>query len=239
MRSIGAAMSLKKGIPLGLQDIRDLVVSYSPGSIYVGNGTLGATDGVYMIRASDGADTVIGAIPILPADANIGAAYMTDVIKHFGRIVFKEVRLRLLPIFPSTATNMTVNVAPLRGVSNSALSVFKTDTTAATTALTVISIAGNEVAASYEEALLDLTPYIAGGDGSKQNEFNVSVVTNSTAAFGSSGFVGTNLIPCAFVVGGNNATTTLRGTTTHYVVIDLRLDLVDFVGNLVPTTVEG
>jgi len=78
---------------------------------------------------------------------------------------------------------------------------------------------------------MNMTPYIAGGSGSRQNEFNINspglgevVATSGTTAYLSA------LLPCAFVVSGHNSTSGLRGTQTHGVILSMNVDLLDFIG---------
>jgi len=214
---------------IGMSDLINHRVSYLTGYIYVGNGTLGATDSVYFIEPTGTYTVCGGPIAVVPSDPTVGASYVTDVDKHFSRKVVKRTFLRLEPLYPSTANSMSVIVGPLRGPAGSALSLFKSDTTAANAYTNVLSLSGSVQAASWEDLIIDLTPYIAGGSGAKQNEFAVAIQGPIADSFGVAGFNPIN-VPCCFAVSGHNSTSALRGTQTHAVIIEQVYDLVDFVG---------
>lgn len=234
-RSVGAGVSVStRGI--GMSDLINHRISYLTGYIYVGNGTLGATDSVYFVDPTV-TDTVLGVVAILPSDTLIGATYVADVDKHFARKVIKQCRLRLEPLFPSTSNSMSVIIGPLRGPATSSVSALKTDNTASNTYTNVLSLSGSKQCASWEDLEIDLTPYIAGGSGARQNEFPISGVT-SGVSFGGAGFNPTGVC-CCFAVSGNSSTTALRATKTHAVIIEQVVDLLDFVGGTVANPPEA
>jgi hypothetical protein len=77
----------------------------------------------------------------------------------------------------------------------------------------------------WQSAALDLTPYIAGGSGPKQNEFNMNgaAVTSSVSAVDGNGTV-----PCAFVYAGQSSDTNTHGKDVAVAVITMKVDLLDF-----------
>jgi len=127
---------------------------------------------------------------------------------------------------------MTLTAAPVRGPPGKAeLALGTTGTGAAVSQLNVMSLSGSKTCDSFENLEIDLTPYIAGGSGASQNEFQIadfenasgdSVVLDPMDVNGS--------VPCSFVVSGNSTVSALRGTNTHMVVIETQCDFLDFVG---------
>jgi len=223
----GAAYASKaKGI--GMADLLSHDVSYLAGYIYVGNGTLGATDGVYYVNTAQ-TKLVLNHVPILACDADLGQTYVKDIEKHYARKVIKRLRVRLVSLVPATTNSMMVVISPIRGPGDSQNSSVATGTSAALTLANVIGMAGATEAASYEDATLDLTRFIAGGAGKNENEFAV----NNSAA--STSFVGANLLgicPACVAVSGSNSSTGLRGTVTHMVVVESVVDFLDFIAGV-------
>jgi len=83
---------------------------------------------------------------------------------------------------------------------------------------------------------LDLTPFIAGGSGANQNEFNVQA--SNVGLWGTSADFELNS-PAGFAVGGSVATPSLYGTDLHMVVIEEVVDMLDFTGAVIMTVAEG
>jgi len=231
-RQMGTAVVLR--LPqVGIPNMKDQCFSYVAGSIYVGNGTLGATDKVYF-SPDAGTHTQTGApfTPIAPASTDFGSAYILAIEKLFRRKTYKRLRVFFFPIQSSTTNNMTITVAPIAGpadyaeATNVALS---TDTTATpATQLMVMSFSGNTTVDSFEPTMIDLTQYIRGGAGAKENEFAIG---NVSAGVNTTGGNQLGAIPACFVVSGNSNATALRGTNTHLVVVEEIVDLIDFTGN--------
>jgi hypothetical protein len=172
---------------LGLGDIKRLVMSWVAGYTYVGDGTNGTAASVYFLPASAGtpkwlvrgfvAGSSSGQVPIAGSDPDLGQAYIADVEKHFQRKIIRAMRLRLDSLQPSTSNNMMVVVAPSRGPGGTAASVPITYATAAVTANTVENVSsmkGSFPVDSWESKVCDITEFIAGGSGAKQNEFEIS-----------------------------------------------------------------
>jgi hypothetical protein len=210
-------------------------ISWLAGYIYVGNGTLGATDGVYYLDVSK-TYTLVGQVPILGADQLVGQVYVKDEIKHYARIRIRRQRLRLISLQPSTANNMAVYIAPVRGTGDSPNCSANTNTTAALTVANTISMDDSTPTPSYDSFERDISKDIAGGSGAAQNEFDVAAGVTSNVGTGGSY---TMVAPTCLCVSGINSTTALRGTQTHMVVIDQIVDILDFLGGNTPTNPEG
>jgi hypothetical protein len=215
-------------------------VSWICGSVYIGNGTLGANDSVYFQDAT-GTYNVPAPVPVLGADALVGASYVNALEKLYRRKRYRRVHAKFLAVQSSTTNNMTLTVAPVRGPpGDGETAAGKTDTSAAITQAAVMSLTGSKTVDSFEDATLDLTPYIASGSGGAQNEF---AIANSGPTPGNSPITtAQNLLgvcPNAFVVAGNSTVTALRGTKTHQVVIETVVDYLDFVGGVPAVDPEG
>jgi hypothetical protein len=241
MRTMGtaapAAVSIK-GMRVGMSDVLAHNISWLTGFIYVGNGTLGATDGVYFGDTSK-TFTILKNIPIAASDSVLGASYCSDIEKHYARKRIRSQKLTLLPLYPSTSNSMTVIIAPERGPGGTGGAATHTDTTAANLYTNILSMNGAKQVASWEQLDLDLTPYIAGGSGAKQNEFSVDALYAASTELGSNQPNGEGLIPTTFAVSGNNGTSGLRGTVTHAVVISQVVDYIDFLGGQVNPNPES
>lgn len=218
---------------VGMSDVLRHTVSWLIGYVYVGNGTLGATDSIYLTDPT-GTDIIVpvasagkGAnVPMAPADALLGASYVTDVFKHFARLRLLRQHIDIFSLLPSTSNSMTVVIGPQRGPSN--VGGAATDTTAALTYTEVISMAKATQVASWQNARLDMTEHIAGGAGARQNEFmTAGPATNDTGSFN---YYNVQVIPSTFAISGTNSTTGLRGLKTHAVIGTWIVDLIDFIG---------
>jgi len=221
---------------VGMKDLQAHEVSYVAGYVYVGNGTNGATDGVYFrcagvngIVPNAGSYAQGGQVPILPADVNIGQTYVKDIEKHYSRKRVRRIKMTLVSLQPATSNSMVVAVAPIRGCGQSGETAYAwTTTDAAPTLQNTLGMAGAKSCASWESLTLDLTPYIAGGSGADQKEFSVATDA-SDAAWGNADLDLDMVAPCAFIVSGQNSTSALRGTNTHYVLVSMVLDYLDFI----------
>lgn len=230
--SAPAAVSIK-GMRVGLSDVMRHNISWLAGYIYVGNGTLGATNSVYYMDVTK-TDCFTSPVPILAAQTGtpaVGASYIQDVEKHYARKRINSQKLTLLPLFPSTANSMTTIVAPIRGSQSADDTTATVGTGAGLSYTNVLSMTGSKQVASWEQLDLDLTTYIAGGSGSRQNEFSI----DSASGVGTTvGQVGSLISPSMIAVSGNNSTAGLQGTTTHAIVISQNIDLLDFLGGQTP-----
>jgi len=228
--TLGAAISTGIRTRVGVRDMRNIRIGYLAGYVYVGNGTLGAQDSVYMIDATK-TDTNVSITPVAPADSFYGQSYVSDFFKHFVRVRFNKISLEVASLNPSTTNSMVVNVAPYRA--GAIVPVKKTDTTAALVQASVMGMQGHDQIASWQTGCWDLTNYIAGGSGARQNEFSIS----AQVADLSNGSTTSNILvtPCGFAISGSNSTSGLRGTATHALLIECDIDLLDFDGGITPT----
>lgn len=226
-----AAVSIK-GMRVGMSDLLNHTISWLTGFIYVGNGTLGATNSVYFCDSTK-TYTILKNIPVAGSDSLLGASYISDIEKHYARKRINTQKLTLLPLFPSTANSMTVIVAPEKGPGGTYEVNSHTDTTAANLYTNVLSMNRAKQVSSWEQLDIDLTPFIAGGSTGRQNEFSIDSLTGTADEVGLNNTNSLGVIPTTFAVSGNNSTTALQGTVTHAVVITQNVDLIDFLGGQV------
>jgi hypothetical protein len=243
---VGAVVSTKL-IRLGMSDLRSHRIAWTAGTIFVGNGTNGIANSVYFLTAtgtylargfSAGAS---GMVPIVASDAQLGAAFIKDVEKHFARKVIKRMWIHLISLQPSTANNMMVVVAPSRGGGGVEWAIFDALATAAEPANTVINVTsmkGSFPCDSWQNKSVEITSFIAGGSGARQNEFDLDTIVSGNAA-GSvinpglvTGVDGDGDIPACFAVAGNSTTAALQNTNTHLVVIEQEVDYLDYIGGM-------
>jgi len=231
-QSVGAAIANNLVPRAGMSDIMRHRFAWLVGQVYVGNGTLGTTDQVYFEDRDANLYTYL--TPISPGDPYLGESYVTDVIKHYARKRVLSIRLYFVPEYPSTSNSMLVNLAPYRG--GNFVPTITTSTTGAPSVAGVLGMQDNLSFTSWQSAMLDLTPYVAGGNGPSQNEFNMS----ASAAEESSPSAASNSldVPCGFCLTGTNGTSGLRGLQTHLVIAEITMDLMDYIGGITPSGVE-
>jgi len=218
-----------RSVRVGMPDLKAHTVSWIAGYIYVGNGILGAANGVYFLTQT-GVYIVPGLIPVLGADGAVGASYVKSLDQLYRRKVYRKVSVKIMPLQSSTTNNMTYTVAPVRGPPGAVeLGAGSTSTAAAIPQINVLSMTGNQTRDSFEGMMLDLTGYIAGGAGALQNEFLIAGLggSNSPINFGQD-LLG--ICPCSFMIGGTSSVIALQGTNTHAIVIETVCDMLDFVG---------
>ncbi len=214
-----------------MQDLRAHEISWLAGYVYVGNGTLGATDGVYYQDVSKTEIAVPSSshssfqVPILPTSGKVGSSYVKDVEKHFARKRIHSLVIELISLQPATSNSMVAQFAPVRGAGDSDGVNFTTGTTAAMTLANALGMDGSRAVTSWENCTLDATRFIAGGSGAKQNEFNNDWYDDLASEFPSLD----GIAPACIAVSGQNNSTGLRGTQTHMIVIRLKLDYLDFI----------
>jgi len=221
----------------GVGDIRRLRVSWVIGYIYVGNGTVGLNNAVYFQDKAGNlcsgfiAGSQSGQVPCVGSDSLLGAAYVSDVSKHFARKKILRHWIHIDSLQPSTANNMMAVVAPSRGGGGTVKSVWSGATPVANTVENVSSMKGAFPIDSWESKTSDISGFIAGGSGSSQNEFEIQN-TSSGTTIENTATDGEGLVPCCFAVAGNSTTATLAGTKVHQVVLEQELDLLDYVGGM-------
>lgn len=215
---------------IGLSDLIAHKVSWIAGYIWVGNGTLGVTDAVYYYNRPQTKLATGGAchVPVLAGDNDVGANYVKNLEQMYARKVIRRLRARIISLNPSTANAMVACVAPVAGTGDSLNTTWATGLPAQQTMSNVVGMTREKPIPSYESRVLDLTSFVHGGSGPRQNEFDIA--SNAAA---SSTFVGQDLVgvaPCCLCVAGVNNTTALRGTITHMIVIEQVCDYLDFLG---------
>jgi hypothetical protein len=227
---VGAAVS-SSSVPrgLGLVDIRKMELSWQAGYIYVGNGTLGATNGIYFLDPSS-TYTLFPGIAVSGSDSLVGASYVNDLQKHFARKVIHKCFVEITSLNPSTSNSMVAYIAPYRGAGQTVNMVKQVDTTAANTLTNIISMTGARPFASWQSGVIDASSFISGGSGAAQNEFQINTTHNGNTTVYANNVDGVGLIPLSINCAGNNSTSGLQGTSTHIVVIRQIIDLLDFIG---------
>jgi hypothetical protein len=228
---VSYAPSLRK-VGWGLENIRGFPMSWNCGTISIGNNTLGTGAQAYFrTNAGSGGNYFCPTpIPIAPGDTYIGAGYCSDIIKHFATRVYHKVYLDITPIQSSTSNAGEIVVAPFRGGANAQLMTgVNTGIQTALIVSNVISMSGAVVFAPWQGKTIDITPYIAGGFGAKQNEFTCNNIDNGSATFLNGSVDGVGVVPACFAVAGTVAAA-LNGLDTHRVVVRVVVDLVDFIG---------
>lgn len=224
----------------GMSDVRNHRLCWLVGYTYVGNGTLGATDSVYLADVTKTYTVVTVAasgsnVPIAPGDSVLGASYATDVIKHFSRMRVNDLKLAVVSLHPSTSNDMVAILAPQAGGVN--IGGISASTNAAIAYSNVISMQGVASVPSWGSTIIELKSYIRGGSGAQQNEFSIDSYQYATATSGGPTTDYLGVIPATFAVSGNNTSTGLRGSFVHAVYACLTVDLIDYIGGDV-TNVE-
>jgi len=233
-RQVGTAVRVRMGT-VGMSDLMTHRVTWVAGTVYIGNGTLGATNSVYAAKQNASATYVAGTgggfwLPFAPADSLLGSTYGATLMKLYRRMRIRRAAVHLRTIQSSTTNNAVITLSPIRGPPGGAeIANVATDTTAAQTLQNLMSVSGSIDVDSFEDGCLDLTPYIAGGAGPRQNEF---AVANPLSASTDVGAVANLLgaVPCGFQVAGNSTVAALQGSVTHNIVCEMVVDLLDFVG---------
>lgn len=227
----------------GISDIHGLTLSYVAGTVCVGNGTVGIADQCSFypganITTVTGNSYASNLAPVAPANGTVsqisagvawGRSYIEDIWKHFARKRYHSIRVRYVPsgTGSNTINGITIAAAPYRG-SAAVYSVSNTNG-GSLSEESILSMKGSLQCPSYEPFEIDLTPYIAGGSGSKQNEFFVD--TYNIGSYPTSGSSGA-IVPACFVFGGRSVTAAVRGFPVGKILVTMVVDLLDFTGNL-------
>jgi len=235
---------------VGMRDKRELCSSYTAGYVWVGDGTSGAANAVLfqtyagtLLVGTSAANPPV--IPILPGDSVLGRSYMTDEAKHYNRRRYRRLLLHIDSFQPNTNAAMVLVVAPVRGSALCNAAYPQPKATAALTGATMDnarSMSGNQYLNSFDDkkkrTTIDLTPYIAGGSGPKQNEFAINAANGTgTTAFVVSQSVQTTIgsvtenSPCGFLIAGLNTVAGNAATQMFEIIVELEYDLLDFVGS--------
>lgn len=226
---VSTGRTFRFGGGMGISDLRAVNFAYQMGYVWIGNGTLGTNDNVYFADSS-ATYTVTGVVPILPADATLGASYITNVWKQFARVVYHRIRVHIMPVAAAVSSSTTIDVvlAPFRG--GSGVPVFKTDTTAGNSAVSAVGFSGAVQFDMWQGISMDITKFIAGGSGTRQNEFNVA---SSVASTSETATTGTLIAPCGLFFAGDSTGSSYRGFGVGRVYVEILVDLLDFTGGYV------
>jgi len=216
-------------------------ITWQIGVLRQGNGTIGASNRGYIdvfnsvdyIIVRDTSDGGYGC-PILPQDPYVGQSYAADLLKHFARIRYHKIVLHADTSTSATTGNVTFAIAPTSGASQVG---FATQTGTSTAVVLVLgaveALEGSKTIRAWDNVSMDMTKYIAGGSGPKQNEFDINQGFNSTIVSGTSGEF-RDVVPCCFVVGGQGGT---DGSIYHNVWAEAWVELIDFLAADVPSNV--
>lgn len=231
----------------GISDIRSLRICWTAGYTWVGDGTSGTANSVYFLTASDtfiiqGLTTnSSGLVPIAAGDTDIGQTFIADVEKHFARKVIKRMWIHVDSLQPSTANNMMTVFGFGRGGSGGAYSIPITKATAsivANSTANLSSMTGSFCVDSWQNACVEITQFVAGGSGARQNEFSIQSAPGSTShskIYPSSGnppTIDDDSFPATFGVAGNSTTTALQNTKVHQISFEQEVDLLDYLGGM-------
>jgi hypothetical protein len=230
----------------GVSDIRKLRLSWVAGFTYVGNGTNGVANTVYFLTGSNGSRwvakgnsaTVSGMVPIASGDLDLGAPYINDIEKHFSRKVIHRMWCHVDSLQPSTANNMMAIIGFSRGPGGFPASqpASVVGTPAGNTVPNLSSMKGSFPIDSWEHKTVEITEFIAGGSGPRQNEFEIQSSPEATSLWQATNTYPTidpdGLIPACFAVAGNCTTAGLQATNVHQITFEQEVDLLDYVGGM-------
>jgi len=215
------------------------------GYTYVGNGTNGIANSVYFQTASSNylitgfvATTSSGQVPIAASDFDLGQVYVSDVEKHFARKVVKRMWIHVDSLQPSTSNNMMAIIGVSRGPGGTAFSLPNSllATQVANTVANVSSMKASFPVDSWEHKTVEITQFIAGGSGPKQNEFEIQGSPANASIYPGAGskpaIDADSLIPACIAVAGNCTTAALQNTKVHQITIEQEVDLLDYVGGM-------
>jgi hypothetical protein len=227
---------------MGLSDFLGVTMAYVAGYVYVAN------NGQIFFRDNSGLGLAQTPVPVAPADYStggiyIGQLYMQNIMSNFMRRRYHKIKAFYQSLTPSTTGTVSgsftagtgtisgggtseVLLAPIRSGGFDPIWVATSTPTGGLLQETVAAASGAISFPNWAEAEIDLTPYIAGGSGPKQNEFSINNFANIASL--------TNPVnnqyacPCALAVSG-----TLAGGPSSVnigrVVFEVTVDLLDFV----------
>lgn len=238
-------------LDLGMKDM-DVTARYIAGYARVGNGTNGAAGAVYFEPTESplvGPYTCPELVPISPSDNStittgigFGTAWMNQLSQLFRRRRYDNLHLQILPygVGSSSTSGAQLSVAPYRGsavftgvpaTAGSAYHAQLAATTAPLPQATVLSAKGSQSFPSWQPITIDMTDFIAGGSGARQNEFLIG--TDPGLSPNGTPFAN---VPACFAVTGS-APVALNGERIAVFIVTARMGLLDF-SYLPPATVR-
>lgn len=244
-----AAAQIYRLPSIGLPSRLRATIGFVTGTVFVGNGTNGVANSVYF-RVATGlnlaGDAAAGSaarcwMPAAPCDNNLGQTYMQDIMKHYTRLIIHKARVCLVSLHPSTANDCSVQLVVARGAGPAQQGKIQALATAGAVAAATADVLpmperSRITCASYESKDLDVTSFIAGGSGAKQNEFEINADSGATAVHSATNTVTAmdleGIVPFSFLIGGTNSTAGLQNTNVHDVVIEYDMELLDFIGGM-------
>jgi len=215
----------------GLSDIQGMRIQYLANTVYTGNG--GSTFIQYVYPT-----TVVGgnlqfyygsAMAILPGETayfGLGQSYISDIMKHFSWMRYRQIRLHFSPAGLGSQTNAGVTVvwAPRRGGNVSMTYDITTCAHNNTSSGSLLANKGAEEFPAWEKRTLDLTPYIGGGRGPSGYEFATDTSTGSASI--NSNDLG-DIAPASYWLSGNVANAG-AGLAIGHVFVEMVVDFLDF-----------
>jgi len=239
-QSVPTAVAPYASLPPGMSDISALSFCFDACQVWQGNATNGANLALFLTPiANQGLYLTGGILPIAPGDNGViaagggtfGAAYVTDLFKHFARVRFRKIVMIYCPLTANTGQDTVLYFAPIRGGAASISTASLGSAQGSVIPLSTIQgMRGNKGGPHWRPCVLDLTPYIAGGSGPKQNEFTLDITGSATAAVAD--LVAEVALPCEVAFGGNSSVSAHNGSALGYIKVCCVVDLLDFVGGL-------
>ena len=231
---VAMGYSLSRRLPM-IGNLQHVTCTSVMGTLYVGNNTLGATNGVY-IRNKAGTHVATGGFWLTIGDVDtVGSTFIADITKHFQRVIFHRIIIGYTPTYNATNTSTagTVAFAPRAGGDVNLASSWKTDNTAYTHSVnTVLSLTGSYEGPMYKSFDIDCTRWIRGGSGSGQNEFNIGGA-NATTGGSEPSYDASLTVPLVGYVTGAVTSGALAGLDAGRFHFTVDFSLVDCIGDFV------
>lgn len=223
---------------LGMSDLKSHRIGWSVGRIMVGDGSFGVANVLYFVtkpnlsfyvmeRNVSGNDLNLAAVPIVIGDDYLGSPAAGDIAKHYARVRYKKLRVYFHSVRTGTSNSVTIYAAPLAG--SSYIGEFQTSTSDNPGVEELLSPQGSISWPAWESASLDMTPFIRGGSGPLQNEFDLNRGTIG-AIEGDPAYEVRGTFPCSFMVGGIANTAGFLGLVMAEVFVEAEVDFIDYIG---------
>jgi len=234
----------------GISDFKKCRLKWVLGYTFVGNGTNGTNDGVYLKSASGTwlvsglATGSSGWAPVAASDLDFGQTYVSDIERHYARKIIRKMWLHVDSLNPTTASSMMASIGLMRGASGAEQALMAATATASVpvnTVNNVCSTKGGFTVASWENKTLDITEFIGGGSGANQNEFDLQTGQSAGAIYTAANTKTTQelngVVPACICVAGQALGTTFGNSNVHQLTIEQEVDYLDYIGgmNLVAT----
>jgi len=215
----------------GVSNLANVRFQYMAGWVTVGDGSsLGVSDKVYFQPVTGAPELSLFFNPVAPSDPVFGVSYAYDFMKHFMRVQFNSIHLSIVPFGAgsNTSSALDIVVAPVRGGGYDYQTATGFVTAPNITSDSTIGMQGAKSFPAWKGCEFDLTPYIAGGSGARQNEFANSITTGKTAVTEDDPADLTLAVPCAFAVTGDVGAEVSGKFARAF--MNISVDLLDFNG---------